>query len=51
MEHECSACGEMAKETNGVIRRSGTRHYCQEDECQKAFHDDAGDPPDEWFDE
>ena len=50
MKNKCSNCGEVSDKLNGVIRRSGTRKYCQKKECQKAFHDDAGDPPEEWFD-
>lgn len=47
---KCDNCGEYSSNINKVLRRSGMRNYCKKKECQQAFHDDAGDPPDEYFD-
>lgn len=43
---KCWCCNEEVnlKECNGVFRKHH-RYYCQKEECQEAFIEDAGDRP------
>lgn len=44
---KCWSCREQVdpKKCNGIYGDYGHRYYCKDEDCQKRFNEDAGDPP------
>ena len=49
---KCFVCREPVnpREVNSIYGPYGHRYYCQDEDCQERFLEDAGDPPMEDFD-
>lgn len=46
---KCWICRERVdpRQCNGIYGEYGHRYYCQDEDCQERFIEDAGDPPGE----
>ena len=44
---KCHNCGRNVDihKTNTVYSKHGIHHYCKNEDCQKRFIEEAGDPP------
>lgn len=44
---KCFICGKKGKKMNGIYGKYGMKYYCKKKLCQQRFIEDAGDPPDD----
>ena len=50
---KCCVCGDkyFPGDMNGIYKNSGHFYYCHKKKCQERFIEDAGDIPEDYYDD